>query len=95
MMLEVALGSAILLDTSFNLRYKRCMTKTTQQEVQDEADKIRQEHPSTRKGQALFLSLEHFHPEFTESIVGTDCDPFYQDRNIPDFWEAYACWMAD
>lgn len=39
-----------------------------------------------RKGQFLFYYLDECHPTLAEEIRGGSSDPFYQDENIPAFW---------
>lgn len=37
-----------------------------------------------RKGQLLFNTLAQLAPEVSESLRGTEKDPYYDDKKIPD-----------
>lgn len=40
-----------------------------------------------RKGQNLMNALYELNPDLYKQITGTEADCFYQDKNIPKFWE--------
>lgn len=41
-----------------------------------------------RAGQTLFNELYTLKPELADSIRGTNCDPYYNNKRIPAFFEA-------
>jgi hypothetical protein len=49
------------------------------------AAELQQEFPEWRSGQCHFNALMDSHPNLAEMIRGTDLDPFFQDKRLPDF----------
>lgn len=54
-----------------------------------------EEHPSERRGQALFNTLELAMPHLAREMRGTGVDPFYDDARLPLAWTWIgASWLA-
>jgi len=52
-----------------------------------EASKILEVLPGMRPGQVLFNTLAHMDMDLANQIRGTDADPYYDDANLPKFYE--------
>lgn len=53
-------------------------------------------YPNMRYGQALFNNAYHyFNPTVINNLTGTDADPFYIDKNIPNFWNILKSKLVD
>lgn len=63
------------------------MQKLSKNDVED-AVKFANEFQAKRKhlrfGQALFYALHRFYPDVSETIRGTDLDPFYDDNKVQE-----------
>lgn len=46
---------------------------------------VRKKNPSWRKGQAFFNVLADVRPDLSETIRGTDIDPFHRDCKLAEF----------
>lgn len=44
-------------------------------------------NPHLRLGQACMNALADIRPEWYRLVTGTPRDPFYQDANLPAFWD--------
>lgn len=40
-----------------------------------------------RTGEMMFNALNNMDSKLANSLLGTSCDPFYNDENIPEFLE--------
>lgn len=48
-------------------------------------------YASWRFGQSAFNALYDLHPEIANEVRGTENDPFYNDKVMPDFW----AWLGE
>ena len=53
----------------------------------DNADKARETFKSWRFGQSVFNAGNKLFPEIFDSIRGLQCDPFYNNENVPKMVE--------
>lgn len=44
-------------------------------------------HRALRGGQSFYNVLSYHRPDLAEKVVGTECDPYYDDNRIPAFLE--------
>lgn len=55
-------------------------------DIYNKTNKTIEKYPMLRLGQALFNETHKRYPDICNKIVGTKDDPFYNDKNIPSFW---------
>ena len=48
---------------------------------------VTQRNPRWRAGQTAFNMLHDTHPHLANELRGGDCDPFYRDDYLPQFFE--------
>jgi hypothetical protein len=51
----------------------------------DEVQATMERDPTQREGQAYFNAFRLRWPELQGEVIGTDCDPFSNDRSLPAF----------
>lgn len=56
--------------------------------LQEQASELQLEHPSWRRGQALFNALHGVDPELANRIRMSEADPYFDDAKINAFSKA-------